>query len=130
MWNAAESGPEERALLRLFGAIACGDHPAVSRLLGKTPELATRAIRIGATRGNEAEYFFEEIRHYAYAGDTPLHFAAAAYGRELAEEFVKRGADLRARNRRKAEPLHYADSGKPVDALVTAAWIRDLLRED
>jgi hypothetical protein len=39
--------------------------------------------------------------------------AAAAYQRELAESLVAKGADARARNRRGAEPLHYAADGGP-----------------
>ena len=39
--------------------------------------------------------------------------AAAAYQRELAESLVAKGADVRARNRRGAEPLHYAADGGP-----------------
>jgi ankyrin repeat protein len=51
--------------------------------------------------------------HYVYAGDTALHIAAAAYQRGIAEELVSKGADVRARNRRGAEPLHYAADGIP-----------------
>jgi ankyrin repeat protein len=46
-----------------------------------------------------------------YAGDTPLHVAAAAHQPELAKSLVERGADVRAPNRRGAEPLHYAADG-------------------
>lgn len=48
-----------------------------------------------------------------YAGYTALHIAAAAHRRELAESLCTRGADVRARNRRGAEPLHYAADGSP-----------------
>ena len=48
------------------------------------------------------------IMHYLYAGDTALHMAAAAFRRPMAELLVGHGADCRARNRRGAEPLHYA----------------------
>ena len=53
------------------------------------------------------------IRHHTYAGDTALHITAAAYSPELAESLVAQGADVRARNRRGAEPLHYAADGSP-----------------
>src|SRR6185436_18484959 len=62
-----------------------------------------------------------EINHYAYAGDTPLHIAAAAYQTEIAEELVSQGANVSARNRRGAEPLHYASDGVPG----SAAWDPD-----
>jgi ankyrin repeat protein len=47
------------------------------------------------------------------SSDTALHVAAAAHLRELAQSLVARGADARARNRRGAEPLHYAADGSP-----------------
>jgi hypothetical protein len=49
-----------------------------------------------------------DIRHYFYRGDTALHMAAAAFRRPVAELLVANGANCRARNRRGAEPLHYA----------------------
>jgi len=48
-----------------------------------------------------------------YGGDTALHIAAATHHRELAESLVARGAEVRARNRRGAEPIHYAADGSP-----------------
>jgi ankyrin repeat protein len=48
-----------------------------------------------------------------YQGDTALHAAAFAYDVELARDLVARGADIRARNRRGAEPLHAAVIGEP-----------------
>jgi ankyrin repeat protein len=62
----------------------------------------------GTTRGDAAGFFFEDIAHYLYEGDTALHMAAAAFRRPVAELLVAAGADCRARNRRGAEPLHYA----------------------
>jgi ankyrin repeat protein len=84
-----------------------------SRLLTKSPPLARQAVEVGATREAAREYYFEEIAHYVYAGDTPLHVAAAAYETGIAKELVSRGANVRARNRRGAEPLHYAADGIP-----------------
>jgi ankyrin repeat protein len=57
--------------------------------------------------------FFDEIKHYMYKGDTALHMAAAAYQERIAVELIARGADVRAQNRRGAEPLHYAADGAP-----------------
>jgi ankyrin repeat protein len=48
-----------------------------------------------------------------YAGDTPLHVAAAAHRPAIARLLVAQGANVRARNRRGAEPLHYAADGNP-----------------
>jgi ankyrin repeat protein len=53
------------------------------------------------------------IGHYVYAGDTLLHVAAAAYASDVARILLDAGADVGARNRRGAEPLHYAADGNP-----------------
>ena len=58
-------------------------------------------------------YFLTAIHHYVYSGDTALHISAAAHQRRLAESLVTRGADVRARNRKGAEPIHYAADGGP-----------------
>jgi ankyrin repeat protein len=71
------------------------------------------AITVGASRESAETCFFKEIMHYVYAGDTPLHVAAAAYRRDVAEDLVSRGGNVSARNRRGAEPLHYAADGIP-----------------
>jgi len=42
-----------------------------------------------------------------------LHVAAAAYQTNMVSELIARGADVRARNRRGAEPLHAAAIGAP-----------------
>src|SRR3954469_11250267 len=99
------SEPAFRDLVRL---IVAGDLARVWRHLAATPVLATASSAVGATRHDAANYFFPEIAHYLYAGDTALHVAAAAFRVPLAKLLVARGADCRAKNRRGAEPLHYA----------------------
>jgi hypothetical protein len=88
--------------------VTLGEPDAVSRELALSPSLARTASDVGATRQNESDFFFAEIAHYLYAGDTALHLAAAAFRRAMAELLVAHGADCRAKNRRGAEPLHYA----------------------
>ena len=66
------------------------------------------ASGVGATREGASTFFFDEISHYLYGSDTALHMAAAAFRRPVAELLIAHGADCRARNRRGAEPLHYA----------------------
>jgi hypothetical protein len=108
------SQPDDVALLAFFRAIASRDVDEVSRMLDSSEEwIAVRAIRIGASRQDPETYFLDAIRHYVYAGDTGLHIAAAAYQRTTAQQLVAKGADVRARNRRGAEPLHYAADGIP-----------------
>jgi ankyrin repeat protein len=86
----------------------------------------------GATRSSATSYYFKEIEHYVYAGDTALHVAAAAYRTDIAKELVRQGADVSARNRRGAEPIHYAATGQPGsarwDPRAQAAIVAYLLR--
>src|SRR5437870_7943119 len=53
--------------------------------------------------------------------------AAAAFRRSLAERLVARGADCRARNRRGAEPLHYAADANHWEPTAQAETIEYLL---
>ncbi len=111
--GAQRDGSDDGALLALFRAIASGDDREVARRLDASHDLAIRPIRIGASRASAKTYFLTPIHHYVYGGDTALHISAAAHQRQLAESLVTRGADVRARNRRGAEPLHYAADGGP-----------------
>jgi ankyrin repeat protein len=77
------------------------------------PHLAKARAAYGATRQTAAEHFYKEILHYMYEGDTALHMAAAAYQEQMASELIARGGDVRAKNRRGAEPIHYAADGVP-----------------
>jgi Ankyrin repeats (many copies) len=85
-----------------------GDIDDVSRRLAANPALATAQAEVGAARQGATDFFFKEIAHYLYAGDTALHMAAAAFRRPIAKLLVRHGADWSARNRRGAQPLHYA----------------------
>lgn len=100
-------------LQALFRAIAAGDEERASRLLKASPQLASEAARVGATRASPTPHFLRQIEHYVYAGDTALHIAAAAYRSDIARTLLANGADVGARNRRGAEPLHYASDGQP-----------------
>jgi ankyrin repeat protein len=96
------------AFLAFVRVVVQGDVDEVSRLLAVTPTLATMATGVGATRQHSAMFFFPNIAHHMYAGDTALHMAAAAFHHSVARVLVAHGATCRARNRRGAEPLHYA----------------------
>jgi len=95
-------------LLDFVRLVVGGDIDRVSVSLARSPALATTAAGMGASRQRASDFFFTEISHYFYAGDTALHMAAAAFRRPVAELLMARGADCRAKNRRGAEPLHYA----------------------
>ena len=96
------------AFLAFIRLVIAGDVEEVSGRVRARPTLATMAAPVGASRQGPKTFFFAPIRHYLYAGDTALHMAAAAFRRPVAEVLVSHGADYRARNRRGAEPLHYA----------------------
>jgi ankyrin repeat protein len=106
----------ESALMQLLRVIAVGDTTNASRLLATSPSLAIAQLEHGATRQIAIDYFLDEIQHYVYAGDTALHVAAASYRPELARELVSAGADVDAKNRHHARPLHYAAEGVPGSA--------------
>jgi ankyrin repeat protein len=105
------------ALMTLIRGIVAGDEAAVARSLAASPALASSSLRLhGATGQSVQTYFFAEIAHYVYGGDTPLHAAAAAHRQGIVPRLVGMGADVRARNRRGAQPLHYAADGIPGSA--------------
>src|SRR5690349_19289403 len=114
----------DAALLELIRAIIRGERAAVSRVLGASPALATAALRGGATRADHDDWFFPEIAHYCYTGDTALHMAAAANDAVVAQQLLAAGAAVDAVNRRKARPLHYAVDGGPG----LPAWSRSAQR--
>ena len=89
-------------LLDLLVAIASGDRPLARASLDSAPLLATARL------ARPDERFVTECHAQLYAGDTALHVAALAYDVDTARDLVARGADVRARNRRGAEPLHAA----------------------
>ena len=96
------------AFLEFIQHIVNGDVDAVCERIMADPGLTTSSAEVGASRQNAKDFFFTEINHYLYAGDTALHMAAAAFQRPIAELLVDHGADHRATNRRGATPLHYA----------------------
>lgn len=100
-------------LFTLIGSFIAGDDAAAGRMLLGSPALAKARFQAGATRAAAKKYFIEEIKHHIYAGDTALHIAAAAYREAVVRTLLAMGADVHAKNRRGAEPLHYAVDGIP-----------------
>jgi ankyrin repeat protein len=94
-------------LPRLLVAIAAGDHVLASTMLDAAPSLVTARL------ARRDEFFIDPCQAQAYEGDTALHAAAFAYDSSMARDLVARGAGVRARNRRGAEPLHAAVTGQP-----------------
>ena len=99
--------------MHLARAISAGNSAGATQLLAQTPALALVRVEQGATRLGPGGYFLDDIRHYVYAGDTALHIAAASYQVVVAQELIDLGADVHAKNRRGAQPLHYAADGGP-----------------
>jgi hypothetical protein len=103
----------DSALMALVRAVAAGNVAAALRLLAASPALASGRLEKGATRQTARAHYLDEIEHYVYAGDTALHIASAAYRTGIVRKLIAMAADVRARNRRGAEPLHYAADGVP-----------------
>jgi Ankyrin repeats (many copies)/Ankyrin repeat len=94
-------------------AIAGREHARALAQLRGDPSLAVATLDVGATRAMAREFFFDDIRHYAYGGDSALHVAAAAHDVNMARTLVRLGASVAVENRRGARPLHYAVDGSP-----------------
>jgi hypothetical protein len=94
-------------LTSLLMAIANSDRNAAVDLLETTLSLA----KAGLARRDE--FFLAARLAQVYEGDTALHAAAFSYDAEMASDLIARGAAIRARNRRGAEPLHAAVIGGP-----------------
>ena len=94
-------------LTELFVAIAASDQRTALALLDAAPSLVTAGL------ARDEEFLVAERLAQVYQGDTALHAAAFSYDTAMARELVGRGANIRARNRRGAEPLHAAVMGGP-----------------
>ena len=99
--------------MTLVRAIVADDAPTALRLLATSGSLASARAGEGATRAAAVDYYLAGIEHYLYEGDTALHIAAAAYRLAIVRQLITMGADVGARNRRGAQPLHYAADGIP-----------------
>src|SRR2546428_1963279 len=108
-------------------AVVNGDIAEVPGRVTAAPALAATASEVGAARHGASTFFFADISHYLYAGDTALHMAAAAFRRPIAELLVAHGADWRAKNRRGAQPLHYAADANHWDPAAQAETIAYLI---
>ncbi len=94
-------------LVAMVRAVGSSDRDLAEELLEAAPQLSQSRIE------RAQEFFLDTCRAQVYAGDTALHAAAFAYDVVFAQRLVELGADVRARNRRGAEPLHAATIGGP-----------------
>jgi hypothetical protein len=103
----------QESLLALIRAIANLEIEKATATLDQDRSLASAALVTGATRTNAQSFYFQRIAHYAYAGDTALHIASAAYLPGMVAKLLACGANVSAVNRRGAQPIHYASDGGP-----------------
>lgn len=115
------------AFTEFIRLVTIGDTDQLSWCVAQNPALVTMVADKGATRGESTPFFFTNIEHYLYAGDTALHMAAAAFKRDVAMLLVSHGADCRARNRMGAEPLHYAADANRWEPVAQAETIEYLI---
>jgi hypothetical protein len=108
-------------LTTLLVAIGNLDHATAKALLATTPSLATAGL------DRRDEFFLAQRLAQVYEGDTALHAAGFSYDAAMARDLVTRGADVRARNRRGAEPLHAAMIGVPGSAGWNPTGQRDVI---
>lgn len=116
----------DTAFFEFVRLVVSGRLDEVSQRVTGIPALATTASQVGATRQGASNFFLADISHYLYRGDTALHMAAAAFRRPVAQVLVAHGANCRARNRRGAEPLHYAADANHWDPAPQAETIEYL----
>ena len=104
----------DAALMMLVRTVVTADDTVAFRLLAANPALAKASFEIGATPPDRRDLLPRRDRAlHIRGGDTALHVAAAAYRQEIVPKLIAMGANVRARNRRGAEPLHYAVDGMP-----------------
>jgi Ankyrin repeats (many copies) len=104
---------DNRALIELIHAVGSGQRDVVLRLVAATPDLAVASLLKSSTKAFSDEFFLEPCTVQIYVGHTALHVAATAYDIDVASRLLAAGADIRARNRRGAEPIHAAIDGGP-----------------
>jgi hypothetical protein len=111
--HGATTRGQDPLFTRLIQAIIAGDAPEVTERMASSPSLVRQCLVEGATRQRASDFFFGEIAHRLYAGDTALHAAAAGYRLGIAKTLVEKGAPVIAANRRGAQRLRYATDGGP-----------------
>jgi predicted enzyme related to lactoylglutathione lyase len=98
-------------LTGLLVTIARLDSRGAVEHLNASPSLATAKV------ARSDEFFLAERLAQDHEGDTALHAAGFTYDPEMARELIIRGADIRAKNRRGAEPLDAEVMGVPGTAI-------------
>jgi ankyrin repeat protein len=97
----------EAFLVSAMRAVGRRDTQVIEHMLNTRPDLVDVRIK------RDEECFLDDCGAQVYEGDTLLHAASFTHNTALARRLVDSGADVRARNRRGAEPLHAATNGGP-----------------
>jgi len=100
-----------RRLLACARAIASLKPGEIDR--AELAALATEQFDKGATRTSHQDWTLPVLDSCVYPGDTLLHIAAAAHDPITAKALLAAKANVRAKNRLGAEPLHAAAMGVP-----------------
>jgi ankyrin repeat protein len=108
--------------MELVVAITDLDHKKTHRLLTASPLLAIAKLE------RSEECFLATRQTQVYEGDTGLHAAAFSYDADIARDLIASGADIRARNRRGAQPLHAAANGVPGSVTWNPTGQQDVIR--
>jgi len=106
--------------MEVMSWIDSDDTEKVLEAVTAAPELVRASVA--------SERFFDQIRHQMYAGDTALHIAAAGFKFKLIPFLMDHGASVAARNRRGAQPLHYASDSNLWNPGAQVATIECLIR--
>src|SRR5262245_65403833 len=86
--------------MTLVGSIVSGDTAKVLEIINASPDLVRQPSLAGASRQEASQYFFPEIRHYLYAGDTALHMEGGGFKLEIGEFLVDNVANTVAQETR------------------------------
>jgi Ankyrin repeats (many copies) len=97
----------EPFVVSAMGAVGRRDVQVMEHMLDTSPALVVARIK------RAEECFLDDCGAQVYEGDTLLQAASFTHNAALARRLVESGADVHARNRRGAEPLHAATSGGP-----------------
>ncbi len=105
----------------LLVASANREHKVAVELLDAMASL----VATGLARRDE--FFLTERLAQIYEGDTALHAAGFSYDSQMVRDLITRGADVRARNRRGAQPLYAATIGVPGSGCWNPSRQRDVI---
>ncbi len=97
-------GVNDAALLQLVRAIAAGETDAGSRQLVQMPSLAREGFATGASRTQSNAFLLKPDRRSRLCWRDGVARRRGTYQTQIVQQLIGLGADVRARNRRGADP--------------------------